>query len=493
MLTGRFAERYLIERALSEGGMGTVYIALDERTSRKVAIKVMNEEFARNQDAKHRFEQEAKIVARLNSEHIVDVRDFGFDPHTGAAYLAMELLVGADLDTKMRESLPTNVRAEIVAQLLFGVRAAHEQGVVHRDLKPANVFLHAPNLEGGKFVVKILDFGIAKDTIATGNKTSTAVGTPFWMAPEQTNAATVTPASDVWALGLIAYFVFVGKEFWHSANDPDATVMAIMRELCVNPIPPATVRANEAGLGHKLPQGFDAWFAKALERDPAARFQDAREAWEALAPIVDPLRYGEEGGTNSRRPPALDAVVMDPSAAGAVIASLRPASDAARIRSMATQVDEVSNKTAPRTQLESSFTSPPPSIAGGKKPLAFAGVALLFAVGVGATLFRKGTTGVDPSHASVAAVPTSPPSIATTTAIATDAPKNDPSVATTPSVATSAATTNVVPQNTTKRVVVSPPVSPSASAKPIVEPLDPGAKRPGGKRVVIGDGRQPIL
>jgi len=136
--------------------------------------------------------------------------------------------------------------------------------------------------------VKVLDFGIAKvvEEARTSNNTG-ALGSPFWMAPEQTERrATITPATDVWAIGLIAFDLFAGKPFWRSANDGASSLTAFMRELVLEAIPPASQRAAEMGLAEKLPPQFDDWFAQAVNREPSQRFQDAGAAWSALASIA---------------------------------------------------------------------------------------------------------------------------------------------------------------------------------------------------------------
>jgi hypothetical protein len=160
-----------------------------------------------------------------------------------------------------------------MTELGHGVAAAHARGLVHRDLKPENVFLHA-TADGG-WTVKVLDFGVAKqlDARAWEGGASIAVRTDGWGAPEQAILARISPAADVWSLGLIAYFACTGRSFFGDVAMGETVV-------------PASVRARSQGVSARLPQGFDAWFARCVSWDPAHRFADAREALGAARPFL---------------------------------------------------------------------------------------------------------------------------------------------------------------------------------------------------------------
>ncbi len=279
-----FANDYRVRHALSSGGMGAVYVVDQISTGKARALKLMHPQLAQSAELRARFEQEAKIGARIPSEHVVEVHAAGIDFGTQQPYIVMELLEGESLAARIARSPvdPTTAR-EILAQMCHALIAAHRAGVVHRDLKPENVFLAVPHRIGATLTVKILDFGIAKIVEREAVATS-AIGSPMWLAPEQTERSPVAPATDVWALGLIAFYMLTGVIFWKNATGPDASIPRLMREVVMDPIPPASQRAAE--FGARLPQGFDAWFAHCVARDMRTRFPDAAAAWAALEPVL---------------------------------------------------------------------------------------------------------------------------------------------------------------------------------------------------------------
>lgn len=275
---------------LNEGGMGEVYVVEQKSTGKRRAVKVMHREIVADTSLLKRFEREARAGARIKSEHIVEVLGTGVEKTSGLPYLVMELLEGDDLCqyADAHGALDHDDVRVIFEQLCHGVSAAHAAGVVHRDLKPENIFLAWSRRAGAdRFMVKVLDFGIAKLAAEVATRATTgAVGSPMWMAPEQTAPGPVTPATDVWALGLIAYRLFTGMNFWRSVNlggdDSAPNTAQLMREIVLDPIPRASERALEQGVADKLPPGFDAWFARAVAREPAERFANASELWKAM-------------------------------------------------------------------------------------------------------------------------------------------------------------------------------------------------------------------
>jgi serine/threonine protein kinase len=288
-----FVNAFRVVRPLSEGGMGAVYVVEQMATGMERALKVMHPQLVSDPKLRQRFAQEARIGARIQSEHVVQVLDAGVEPNSGMPWLLMELLRGETLADLVARSgpIPPAVVQMIFGQLCHAIGAAHAVSVVHRDLKPENIFLEVPRREGVEFTVKVLDFGIAKVVADASTRHTAAIGTPMWMAPEQTEARSViAPAADVWALGLIAFYLLTGRPYWRDAASP----MALMREVVLEPLETASQRAALFGVGHLIPPGFDAFFARCVVRDPNARFADARELRKHLAEALG--EGAREGG-----------------------------------------------------------------------------------------------------------------------------------------------------------------------------------------------------
>lgn len=279
--------------------MGAVYIAEQASTGQVRALKLMHPQLVADPRQRERFEQEARVGARITSDHVVQVIGAGIDRDSGVPWMAMELLEGEDLSTYIDRvgSLPPAEVFDIFRQLCHALGAAHAAGIVHRDVKPENIFLAKTRSVSGPVSVKVLDFGIAK-VIAEAKATATAaLGTPLWMAPEQTDPrAPVTPASDVWSLGLIAFTALTGCVYWRTASDPHAAMTALMREILFEPLERASVRAAELGRGGLIPGGFDGWFARCVQREASQRFASATEAFEALGPALSGRAEGAAAG-----------------------------------------------------------------------------------------------------------------------------------------------------------------------------------------------------
>jgi serine/threonine protein kinase len=290
-----FGQDFEIQQRLAQGGMGTVYVAVQQSTGKKRALKIMHAQYEGDEQARRRFIQEARVGASIDSDHIVEMVGAGIDPDTNTPWIAMELLKGEDLKSVItsRRALPPEEVLEIFRQVCHALGKAHSMGLVHRDLKPENIFLAVPRREGVAFTAKILDFGIAKLVREnTGNSTQTqAIGSPRWMSPEQADrGGPISPATDVWALGLIAYALLTGKVYWRTAHIEAPSVIAQMCEVLMDPISSASERAEEQGVAHLLPEGFDAWFAQCVVREVSARFANANECLAALEPVL----MGEE-------------------------------------------------------------------------------------------------------------------------------------------------------------------------------------------------------
>ena len=284
---------------LSSGGMGALFVAEQLSTGRRRAVKVMHATLADSPALRDRFAREAKVGSLVESDHVVEVIAAGVDPGSGAPFIAMELLEGEDLAASVSRNgpAPPSVAFEILRQVCHALGAAHEAGVVHRDVKPENVFLVSTKSAALASTVKVLDFGIAKIAAQMATAHTGVIGTPLWMAPEQTDpGAEAGPAADVWALGLLAFWLMTGKHFWRSAAIPSSSMHALMREILFDPIPLASRRAAELGAAGRISPELDAWFARCLERDPTARFANANEAFRALTNEA-PSRVGTQAQT----------------------------------------------------------------------------------------------------------------------------------------------------------------------------------------------------
>ncbi len=271
--------------------MGAVYEAEQLATRKHRALKVLTNRFGSDDKAQARFVREATVGAEIRSDHVVDVIGAGIDEGTGLPWLAMELLDGMDLKrlTDARGSMePAHVHA-VFAQLGHGLAAAHAAGVVHRDLKPENVFVSRSRRADAPYLVKILDFGISKITHEAAASTDTAtIGSPMWMAPEQINAEPVSARTDVWALGLLAFWAVSGRVYWKAAYGERVTVQALFAEQLFADLVTPSERAQGYGVAQRIPPGFDDWFGQCVARDPSERFTDAAAAMVALGGVLEP-------------------------------------------------------------------------------------------------------------------------------------------------------------------------------------------------------------
>ncbi|MDC0744424.1 serine/threonine protein kinase [Polyangium mundeleinium] len=291
-----FAGRYRVERRIAAGGMGAVYEVIHLETNRRRALKVMHANFVQSDDLRGRFRQEARVAAEIESDYIVDVFDAGIDDATGMPFLVMELLRGEELGKRLRRTGPLPP-AEVVTflhQTSLALDKTHRAHIVHRDLKPDNLFLC--EREDGPPRIKVLDFGIAKIVAAgaTGAGATQSLGTPLYMAPEQfLMESSVSPATDIFALGMIAFTLLVGKAYWFEESRGGANVFAFAAQAAIGPREPASARAGR--LGVSLPPAFDAWFARATAKTPAERFPSATSAVQALGEALGLAQAGLGG------------------------------------------------------------------------------------------------------------------------------------------------------------------------------------------------------
>ncbi len=275
---------YRVERKLSSGGMGAVFIAEQVSTGARRALKIIRPELLSQPKLRQRFAQEAKVTSKIASDHVVSVVAAGIDAELGVPWIAMELLEGQTLHGLIldRGALPADMALAILQQLAHAIDAAHAAGVVHRDLKPENVFLSESRRTGFPFLVKVLDFGIARMVREAQATRTDSLGTPMWMAPEQASTGEeIGPWTDMWSLGLIAFYLLTGRSYWLSAQG-EVTTLGLVREVCIDPLPPARERARAVGFEGELPSAFDAWFAGCVCREIGGRFASAGVAIASL-------------------------------------------------------------------------------------------------------------------------------------------------------------------------------------------------------------------
>ena len=271
---------YEIIAPLGAGGMGEVYRARDTRLDRSVAIKVLPQAIATDPDRMRRFEQEALSVAALNHPNILAIYDVGVQD--GASYLVMELLEGETLRQRLEQgALPVRKAVEIGTQIAHGLAAAHARGIIHRDLKPENIFL---SKDGH---VKLLDFGLAKDqsaaasgmpstsmTATMGTAPGVVMGTAAYMAPEQVRGEPVDCRADIFSFGAVLYEMLSGKRAFGGDSSVE-TMNAILK----TDLPEIDL------ISVKISPGLDLILRHCLEKNPADRFQSARDLTFALGAL----------------------------------------------------------------------------------------------------------------------------------------------------------------------------------------------------------------
>ena len=276
----QLAGRYEVDRLIGEGGMGDVYLAKHLKIDKEVAIKVLAPEQTRRPRTVSRFLQEAKACSKIRHDNVVDITDFGED--AGRAFFVMEYLDGEDLSQILKREgrLPWRRTRRIAIQLLEGLGAAHEAGIVHRDVKPHNCFV-APRENNPDFV-KVIDFGIAK--LRDGSeeqltRTGAIMGTAEYMSPEQGQGAELDGRSDLYSVGVILFRMLTGEVPFAAGN-----AMAILYQHVHTEVRKPSEVCPEAGYGEDV----DALVAKAMAKDPADRFASSKEFITALRAIDDP-------------------------------------------------------------------------------------------------------------------------------------------------------------------------------------------------------------
>jgi serine/threonine-protein kinase len=270
--------RYELVHEIGKGAMGVVYRTRDPRINREVALKAipLADEFDAQEieQARTRFFREAEMAGRLSHPHIVTIYDAGEDH--GTAYIAMELLRGSHLVeyTNATRLLPPAIAVEIVARLADALHYAHQNQVVHRDIKPANIMFDAPSGE-----LKITDFGIARLTDSGRTRTGVVLGTPSFMSPEQLQGRPVTGSSDLFSLAVSLFQLLTGQLPFRGDTMP-----GLMMKIAQEPHPRIRT-VNPA-----LPEALDAFFDRALAKDPADRYESGAAFAFALRDLNRPNR-----------------------------------------------------------------------------------------------------------------------------------------------------------------------------------------------------------
>src|SRR5438874_2653804 len=263
------AGRYRLRRRLGTGGMSTVRLAFDTNLERQVAVKLLAEHLADDENFVSRFRREALAAARLVHPNIVQVFDFGLDEGTGQHYIVMEYVEGQSCAEILREQvrLPVDDTLPIVSQACRGLDHAHRNGVVHRDVKPGNL------LRAYDGVVKLADFGIAKATEQSSiTQVGSVLGTAAYLAPEQARGEEAGPRADLYALGVVAYQLISGRLPYEASS---LTELALKQQQQA----PATLDTLVAAVGPELADAV----AIPLALDPRDRYHTGREMGRALS------------------------------------------------------------------------------------------------------------------------------------------------------------------------------------------------------------------
>ena len=272
----RITPQLTLERLLGKPGTSRIWVARDENLGKDVAVKVLDKPLPRHSPQFHRFQREAEVVAHIKSAHVVHVWAHGTTA-SGVPFLEMELLEGEDLARRIERDGPMSLHdvAKLVSQLSRGLGKAHTLGLVHRNVKPSNIFLVPVD---GSFDAKVLDIGLSSGfepamggRIPTGSKAEMAP--PAHASPEQIfGVKEVDFRADLWAIAIVAYEALTGRTPFRAENIE--AFSKVLEEGTFDP--PSRIVPS-------IPASVDAWFAKALQRDPSARFGGAKDLADAFA------------------------------------------------------------------------------------------------------------------------------------------------------------------------------------------------------------------
>src|SRR6266567_616898 len=292
-----FDGRYMVVRKLGTGGMANVYLAEDQELGRRVAIKMLDDRHAGDEQFVERFRREAKNAASLSHPNIVSIYDRG--EAEGTYYIAMEYFDGRSLKELIvaRGPAPIHLAVDYARQILAAIRFAHRHGIVHRDIKPHNV------LVDGEGRLKVTDFGIARAGVSQMTEAGSIIGTAQYLSPEQAKGAPVDQTSDLYSVGVVLYELLTGVVPFTG----DTPVEIAMKHLSAIPETPSAKRAE-------VPRDLDLIVLRALAKEPAERYQSAEEMDADLARVargaaVSPATEEAATAIISRPPPAAPTAV----------------------------------------------------------------------------------------------------------------------------------------------------------------------------------------
>jgi serine/threonine-protein kinase len=274
--------KYEVQDLIGEGAMGVVYRALDPMLNRSVAVKVMNDALALDENFRTRFLREARAAGSLQHPNVITVYDCG--ETDGHLYIAMEYVAGTDLEQLIASKVPISLanKVEIIIGVLNGLAYAHKRGIVHRDMKPANIRVN----EEGRAL--IMDFGIAHTTSSNVTKTGLILGTPNYMAPEQVTGTAITPQTDIFAVGVVLYELLTNVKPFEGGT----LHSVLFRIVSENPEPPDKI---VSGLRADLAEVV----MKALAKEPEDRYESALDMANALSKISASITAGGSSGSRT--------------------------------------------------------------------------------------------------------------------------------------------------------------------------------------------------
>ncbi len=314
-VTPLLGNRYQLQQTLGTGGMAVVYLARDLMLERPVAIKVLRQDFSKDETFRERFRQEARAAANLSHPNIVMVHDFGLD--AGRLYIVMEYVPGTDLKTMMKQRgrFRVDEAVPLISQACAGLGYAHRAGLVHCDVKPHNMVV-APDQH-----LKVTDFGIARAlaSIRPDERSEVVWGSPQYFSPEQAAGGAPSPASDVYSLGVILYEMLTGQ-LPFNASDP-SELARMHRD--VLPIPPRRLNPD-------IPPALESIILKVLSKEPAARYRTADQLGRVLVSFTstsDPYAAtapAPEASPTAANLPAVEVTRPPAASAGDTLPNLHP-------------------------------------------------------------------------------------------------------------------------------------------------------------------------